>query len=764
MGVEWAFRKLGDGTAEAPAPGELLVRPGETDHESPWGLTNLLLERGVEAFPRGPGPVERVVLPADPTFDDLLAATFALRLLAGQPLPPGAGPFGRYAGLAREGHRPSKLPAEETLEGVFLAIRIAGGEDLTEPETGNRFVKAWDRLAQRVLRAAEEGEDPFQVSLFAGSSDFARERLFLARDHEVYDQDVLRGERWLVRLPEGPPGKGGLLLRRPKSLLFKYWARSDPKAPGGPGYLFLAVSWGPGQWVFSTDPLHRLPLKGLADALQVAETKRASAPDPWFDGKRYGHTLVASPRDGSALSERGVLRVVRRWLGARALRLDGRRRWKLALACAALVLLVGLAWRPLLNLLRPPSTEQPSVNGERGMVRREEGQATTSVSRDLELRPGSNQPPPFPAQGLGSGSCPVLVWVTLRARGPLTLRAAVNDGKLVPLGLSPIAGEDAENNEVKSTLLEATFSSGENTIRLEIDNSSAEPLGATVTVNWCLNPSRKGDLYLLCVGVSKYREKKHNLSYADSDARALVEVFRGQQGALFRRVHVYKDGALVNEHASRENILEGLAWVREKAARGGLAVVSFSGHGDRDKKGNYYFLPHDLEEGKQLAAIGLDWRHIADYLVGAPCTSFIVLDTCHSGAALSGFRGPSEEAAIREAVEQFNKSERGTVVMAACLRKQLARERPEWGHGALTLALLEGLTGREWKDGKPAGPLKGRDQGRWVVSLKDLDYYVSRRVRDLTDRKQAVVTQARGDVALDLIPLAVARPAGPPKR
>src|SRR5439155_10081304 len=123
--------------------------------------------------------------------------------------------------------------------------------------------------------------------------------------------DVLSGERWYVRIPGGPPEGAGLLLRRPKSLLFKYWARQDAEAPGGQGYVFLAVDWGDGKWVFSTPPLHRLPIKPLADALQAAEAAKDpqhAQKDPWFDGKPFGHTLVAAPRAGTRLGEPQVLR------------------------------------------------------------------------------------------------------------------------------------------------------------------------------------------------------------------------------------------------------------------------------------------------------------------------------------------------------------------------------------------------------------------------------------------------------------------------
>ena len=81
----------------------------------------------------------------------------------------------------------------------------AAGPDLTDPEAARRFLEGWSRMAGRIWQAIEAGHDPFTTPLFAAGAEFARERTFLSHDQEVYRQDVQRGERWLVRLPDGPP-------------------------------------------------------------------------------------------------------------------------------------------------------------------------------------------------------------------------------------------------------------------------------------------------------------------------------------------------------------------------------------------------------------------------------------------------------------------------------------------------------------------------------------------------------------------------------
>ncbi len=273
-----------------------------------------VLARGLEAF-RGEG--RTIVIPADttrPTLDDMLAACFGRLLLNGRPLPPGAALFARYAGLVREGLSLHEVPPDRSLAGVFLAVRNRGGlhgAKLDSPGLAEPFLEGWARLEATLLAAAERGADPFREAVCDGP-EFLRERIYLAGDREIFRADVTRGQVWQVRFPGETVPAPGLLLREPKSLLFKHWSRTPRR-----GFLFLAVRWEPGYWVFSTDPLRRISLRGLAAALQAAERARDAAradADPWFDGARFDHTLIAAPKAGSCLPEEEMLAVVRRWL------------------------------------------------------------------------------------------------------------------------------------------------------------------------------------------------------------------------------------------------------------------------------------------------------------------------------------------------------------------------------------------------------------------------------------------------------------------
>ena len=101
--------------------------------------------------------------------------------------------------------------------------------------------------------------------------------------------------------------------------------------------------------------------------------------------------------------------------------------------------------------------------------------------------------------------------------------------------------------------------------------------------------------------------------------------------------------------------------------------------------------------------------------------------------------------------------------MAACGRYQKANETSRWGHGALTLAVLEGMSGRPLYEGKTLFKTPLPKPGpAGVITLRDLDTYVAERVEALASeisnvkyRGQVAKTFALGNISLDRVPIAV---------
>ena len=311
--VSIVFRKDGSvGSSARPAAGEVLLRPRADGDRDRLDLAAIVFEQGLDGLIKGTGPSQLIVVPltaTGPTLDDMLAASFVLRLVSGQSLPSGAKAFAHYSAVLRKGLRPTKIAAEQSLEGIFLAIRNSVTNDLTDAKAAHAFLTGWFRMADRILEAAERNVDPFTTSLFADGGEFAEERAFLEKDRSVYREDVKRGRQWLGCLPSdvfgissgasqnersarNGPRSSVLILDRPKSLLFKYWARVDVNSPTGDGYLVLGVR-DEDSWIFSTDPAQRLSLKSLCGRLQSAEERRL--PRPRKRSRTRGLTASVSP-------------------------------------------------------------------------------------------------------------------------------------------------------------------------------------------------------------------------------------------------------------------------------------------------------------------------------------------------------------------------------------------------------------------------------------------------------------------------------------
>jgi hypothetical protein len=252
-------------------------------------------------------------------------------------------------------------------------------------------------------------------------------------------------------------------------------------------------------------------------------------------------------------------------------------------------------------------------------------------------------------------------------------------------------------------------------------------------------------LHVLAVGISRYQEGSLKLNYGRDDAVEVARVLRAQEPALFKQVSAT---VLTDDEATRAAIVEAMGRLAKEAAPDDLAVVTLSGHGDNLAGADqFYFLPYDFDSrpGKQLSS-SVSWAQLAELLAGIRCSVFVVVDTCHAGTATRKL--PTGEAASPGG------SRRAIVVMAACLSRGKAQESSQWGHGVLTLALLEALEGRHRYKGKAHTPVPAPGE-RGAVSVHDLISYVPRRVEELMGSRQEVVFNNSGDVGLVGIPLAV---------
>ena len=235
------------------------------------------------------------------------------------------------------------------------------------------------------------------------------------------------------------------------------------------------------------------------------------------------------------------------------------------------------------------------------------------------------------------------------------------------------------------------------------------------------------DLYLLAIGVSDYSDNNFDLALAHKDAKAIGEIFK-QQKSLFRSVNTR---VLLDAEATKDNILDALEWLDRNSTQRDLVVIFVAGHGVNDDRGNYYFLPHDANK-ERLRRTGVRWHDFKDVVTNLPGMTLLMADTCHSGNIMGRRRGLGDD--ITAAIKSITAAGTGQVVMTAATGSSVSIEDVNWGHGAFTKAFVEGLDGKA-----------DYDSNR-IITIKELDLYVTSRVKALTNGRQKPTTIIPGSI------------------
>ena len=253
--------------------------------------------------------------------------------------------------------------------------------------------------------------------------------------------------------------------------------------------------------------------------------------------------------------------------------------------------------------------------------------------------------------------------------------------------------------------------------------SGAKPAESTSVNTARTDNSLAPKLYVLAVGMSKYRNASYNLDFAAKDASDFSKTMSLQKGTLYRDVVVK---VLTDGKATKDDVLDGLEWLKREVTSRDVGILFLAGHGLNDNAGNYYFLPHDGNP-EQLLRTGVAQNDIKIALNSIAGKALFFIDSCHSGNALgtAKTRGVVDVNAV---VNELASAENGVIVFAASTGRQFSREAPEWGNGAFTKAVVEGLTGKA--DFRKTG----------IISHKALDFYVAERVKELTKGQQSPVS------------------------
>ncbi|GER92398.1 hypothetical protein A45J_0113 [hot springs metagenome] len=260
-------------------------------------------------------------------------------------------------------------------------------------------------------------------------------------------------------------------------------------------------------------------------------------------------------------------------------------------------------------------------------------------------------------------------------------------------------------------------------LSLIAENKYSASVPATVRLFWRGKKEEfivKPKLYILAIGISRYKDEHLRLQFAHKDAEDFVKTMKKQKGKLYEDVVVK---LLTDERATKDEILDGLDWLQKETTHKDLAMLFIAGHGINDTAGIYYFLPQnaDIEKLKRTAIAFSDIKNTVSSLAGKVV---MFADTCHSGNVM-GKRAVTD---ITGVINELASAENGVVVFASSTGRQYSLEDPEWRNGAFTKAVVEGIQG------------KADLLGKGKITVNMLDAFIAERVKELTKGRQTPVT------------------------
>lgn len=244
--------------------------------------------------------------------------------------------------------------------------------------------------------------------------------------------------------------------------------------------------------------------------------------------------------------------------------------------------------------------------------------------------------------------------------------------------------------------------------------------------------SAQANRWAIIVGISKYRDARLNLAWANRDAEKLYELIQTPAGGGFEPERIE---LLIDKKATTAAVTKALRSFLKKPAREDVVLLYFACHGtpDLDRPNITYLLTHDTDPD-DVSGTALPMREIDLSLRENLLAEKVVLiaDTCHSAAIgnAGGRRDAGNDAgAINAYLEQVSQARGGVALLTSAESNETAWEGEQWGdgHGVFTHFLLRGLQGEADGYGRP------RDG---VVSVGELFDYVRDSVKRATDDQQ----------------------------
>ncbi|MDO8969523.1 MAG: caspase family protein [Saprospiraceae bacterium] len=236
-------------------------------------------------------------------------------------------------------------------------------------------------------------------------------------------------------------------------------------------------------------------------------------------------------------------------------------------------------------------------------------------------------------------------------------------------------------------------------------------------------------VWALVVGVASY-DHMPALRYTDDDAYRFYAFLKSLEGGALPDEQVR---VLIDEEASRENVLSNMDELFGMAGPNDLIIFYFSGHGL-----NGSFLPIDFDGFNNKIA---HEEIAAAFNKSKARFKLCLADACHSGSLIA-MRSAEPEPELVKFYTSLAKSVSGTALLMSSKADETSLESAGLRQGVFSHFLIRGLKG------------EADSNNDKVVTVQELFDFINDKVRDYTGNRQSPVIKGTYDPRM---PVAVMR-------
>ncbi len=243
--------------------------------------------------------------------------------------------------------------------------------------------------------------------------------------------------------------------------------------------------------------------------------------------------------------------------------------------------------------------------------------------------------------------------------------------------------------------------------------------------------SKNVKIFAVIVGVGRYTSMP-SLRFTDDDAYRVYSFLKSPEGGALPDEQI---AVLVDENATRENILRTMRQYFLKADANDVVLFFFSGHGLEG-----CFLPVDFDGFNNK----LRHEEVKQVLLQSKAKhKLCIADACHSGTLSYGLaaKGPAP-VSLNKYYQAFEESSGGIALLMSSKGEELSLEDHGLRQGVFTYYLLRGMKGA------------ANANGDNLVTIRELYSYVQAKVREYTSNVQNPVLTGLYD---DNMPVAFQR-------